>query len=68
MKQNNMMKTVLTGVLCTIFSVIFGQSVVISELYVGTGGSNAAYGNEYVELYNPSGTRILLCQIEVTIW
>ncbi|MBK8388215.1 MAG: hypothetical protein IPL23_02500 [Saprospiraceae bacterium] len=52
MKQNNMMKTVLTGVLCTIFSVIFGQGVVISELYTG-GGSGLVYTNDYVELYNP---------------
>ena len=58
MKQNNMMKTVLTGVLCTIFSVIFGQGVVISELYVGGNSGSGLYYSDYVELYNSSESDI----------
>ncbi|MBP7644671.1 MAG: lamin tail domain-containing protein, partial [Saprospiraceae bacterium] len=53
-----MMKTILTGVLCTIFSVIFGQGVVISELYVGGNSGSGLYYSDYVELYNSSESDI----------
>lgn len=32
-----------------------GSAVVISEVYGGGGNSGAAYANDYVELYNPTG-------------